>query len=95
MAQGFKLDFARKVSKNGSHYTSINLGVVGTIVVYDGDDGPSAVYLYPREQKDDAAKPSATVVDLVHRPLDKPRATASKGFFNDQLPESWKDGHIA
>ena len=48
-------------------------------------------FLYARQPKDEA-KPSATVVDLV--PLDKPRS-AVKPFYNDPLPEHWKDGHTA
>ena len=83
-------------AKTGSRYYSINVGTLGTIVVYppSDDDKPVRCFLYARQPKDEA-KPSATVVDLVHGPLDKPRATATKGFFNDPLPESWKDGHIA
>ena len=95
MANGFKVRVARKTAKNGNTYSSINLGIVGQLIIWDGeanDEYWNATF-FPREPKDEA-KPSATVVDLVHRPLNKPRS-AAKPFFNDQLPESWKDGHIA
>ena len=84
-----------RCSKNGSHYTSINLGVSAPSSFTMAMTALPLCISIRESNKDDAAKPSATVVDLVHRPLDKPRATASKGFFNDQLPECWKDGHIA
>ena len=94
MIQGTPLEIAEKTSaKTGSRYYSINVGTLGTIVVYppSDDDKPVRCFLYARQPKDEA-KPSATVVDLV--PLDKPRS-AVKPFYNDPLPEHWKDGHTA
>lgn len=76
MANGFKVRVARKTAKNGNTYSSINLGIVGQLIIWDGepDDEFWIGTFFPREPQDEAAKPSATVVDLVHRPLDKPRS---------------------
>ena len=92
MANGFKVRVARKTAKNGNTYSSINLGIVGQLIIWDGeanDEYWNATF-FPREPKDEAAKPEATrnVIDLVHRPLDKPRASkAAEPFYNDPLPE--------
>ena len=97
MIQGTPLEIVEKISaKTGSRYYSINVGTLGTIVVYppSDDDKPVRCFLYARQPKDEA-KPSATVVDLVHRPLDKPRATSAKPFYNDPLREGLKDGSAA
>ena len=93
MANGFKVRVARKTAKNGNTYSSINLGIVGQLIIWDGepDDEFWIGTFFPREPQDEA-KPSATVVDLV--PLEKPRS-AVKPFYNDPLPEHWKDGHTA
>ena len=93
MANGFKVRVARKTAKNGNTYSSINLGIVGQLIIWDGelDDEFWIGTFFPREPQDEAAKPEATrnVVDW-QAPLNKPRSSARP--FDDPLPA---DGAMA